>query len=575
MDPPAAEWLLREPDAALLDRLESSEPGASLLPLARRLLALRLRDESAADYLEPRLAALEDPMEIGGMEAAAQRILLAVERRESVILYGDYDVDGITSLALITILLRAYGLEPRSFLPHRMEEGYGLSAEGLARCFEEHGAPGLLVALDCGTNAVAEAGMLRQRGVDCVIVDHHEPGGALPDCVALVNPKVSGAPAPLCTAGLSFKLMHAALKLKRLPDFDLREHLDLAAMGTVADLVPLRGDNRVIVRKGLERIAATKRVGLRALKAAAGVSGHVEASHIGFRLGPRLNASGRLDHARASLDLLLCDDEDEAQACAGRLNTLNRERQEVENLAHREARAIIESDPALARAPCIVLGSRDWHPGVVGIVAARVMRDFHRPAVMFAFDGKGFGKGSGRSLSGVSLVEALDECRPLLLKGGGHAMAVGITIEEVNFAEFSRALIRAVERQLDGAELRRRCEFDAECSLAEFGPDFYRQFAQLEPFGMGNPEPVFLVRNVDPSLPGQIMKEKHWKLWLRQNGHSAPALWFNAPLGAAPPPPWDIGVKLQRQFWRGVESWIALILEARAAEPGPVSVARA
>lgn len=574
---PAAEveWILRQPDDTLLRELSGSASGVKLLPLTLRLLAQRLGKEAMDAFLDPRLAALGDPFALPGMAAAARRIIEAVEKKEHVVLYGDYDVDGITSLAQLTVLLRAYDLQPRAFLPHRVDEGYGLSRDGLARCFEEFGKPALLVALDCGTCSVAEVEWLGAQGVDCVIVDHHEPGGSLPVCVALVNPKLPGATGEFCTAGLVFKLLHALLKLQPISGFDLREQLDLAAMGTVADLVPLRGENRIIVKKGLEKIASTRRIGLRALKSAAGLDGHIEAHHIGFRLGPRLNASGRLDHAQASLDLLLCDDAAEAEGYASLLNELNRERQEVENHAHVEARAEILANPALAQASCIVLGSRSWHPGVVGIVASRLMRDFHRPAVVVAIDESGTGKGSGRSIPGVSLVEALDECRHLLLRGGGHAMAAGVTLEEKNLGAFREAMHLSVARQLGTGTLQARVECDAECSLADFGRRFFGELLRLEPFGMGNPEPVFLLRNVDPVLPGQVLKEKHWKLRLRQGTIPMPAMWFNAPLTDAPPPPWDMAVRLQRQFWRGTESWTLLIQAVRSADSAALNPSEA
>ncbi len=570
---PAAEveWFLRQPEEALMRSLSESVSGSTLLPLISRLLALRLGEEKVEAFLDPKLAALGDPFLLPGMEAAGRRIIEAVEKQQKVILYGDYDVDGITSLAQLMILLRAYGLKPRAFLPRRMEEGYGLSLEGLGRCFEEFGKPALLVALDCGTCSVAEVAWLGTQGVDCVIVDHHEPGERLPDCVALVNPKLPGGQGEFCTAGLVFKLLHALLKLRQIPGFDLREMLDLAAMGTVADLVPLCGENRIIVKKGLEKIATTRRVGLRALKTAAGLDGHIEAHHIGFRLGPRLNASGRLDHAQTSLDLLLCDDAAEAEGYAELLNELNRERQEVEGRAHVEARADILANPALVQASCIVMGSRSWHPGVVGIVASRLMRDFYRPAVVIAFDENGIGKGSGRSVSGVSLVEALDECRHLLLKGGGHAMAAGVSLEEKNFTAFREAMHVSVTRQLGTGTLQARVECDAECSLADFGRQFFDEFLRLEPFGMGNPDPVFLLRNVNPGMPGLVLKEKHWKLQLRQGTCPMPAMWFNAPFADAPPPPWDMAVKLQRQFWRGTESWTLLIQAVRSAASGDLS----
>jgi single-stranded-DNA-specific exonuclease len=560
-----ARWILTEPDPDQVLSVMEQAPG--LPPILQRLLALRGIAEDGVDlFLNPRLSALADPFELPNMEAAARRILQAVERKERVILYGDYDVDGVTSMAQIALALRAYGLDPGLFLPHRMDEGYGLSMDGLTRCLEELGTPHLLIALDCGTNSVAEVAWLRECGVETVIVDHHEPDGALPHSVALVNPKLRPNPVPpFCTAGLAFKLVHAMLKLGRLPDFDLRDHLDLAALGTVADMVPLRGENRILVSKGLQKICAGSRAGLRALKAVAGLDGHVDSHHIGFRLGPRLNASGRLDHAQASLDLMLSDDPEECHSYAAVLDALNRERQEVELRAQQEAQAMLAANPSLAEGVCLVLGSRGWHPGVVGIVASRLMRDHHRPTLVIAFDENGVGRGSGRSVPGISMVEAINECRSLLLKGGGHAMAVGVSVEEKNLPELRRKMRRAVERQLEGAELLPTLELDAECTLADFTESFFDEYAQLEPFGTGNPEPLFLLRNVMPQLPGQIMKEKHWKLSLRQQGLMMPAIWFAAPFRDPPKPPWDLAVKLQRQVWRGRETWSVLIHAARSA----------
>jgi single-stranded-DNA-specific exonuclease len=516
-------------------------------------------------FLQPRLAELGDPYVLPQMQAAVDRILQAVERGEKVVLYGDYDVDGVTSLTLMTLTLRAYGLKPLTFLPLRMEEGYGLSLDGLVRCFEEHGRPGLLIALDCGTVSVAEAAWLKAEEVDCIIVDHHDPGPALPDCVALVNPKLNGELTYFCTVGLVFKLAHALLKARRVEGFDLREHLDLVALGTVADLVPLKDENRMLVRKGLEKLAATRRTGLCALKQIAGLDGFIQAHHIGFRLGPRLNAAGRLDTAQTSLDLLLCEDAAEARECAELLDAHNRERQEVEMVAQREAQAMMDSEPGLRETSCIVLGSRSWHQGVVGIVASRLMRDHHRPTLLVAFGEDGNGKGSGRSVTGISLVAALDQCRDLLMKGGGHPMAVGVSLREENLAAFRLAMSAAVEAQIQGDELQPRLHLAAEIRLADLTPEFLEGLTQMEPFGMGNPEPVFLCRNMEPLLPGQVLKEKHWKITLRQGGLSRQAMWFSAPIQETPPPPWDVALKVQRHVWRGQESWQLMICEVRAA----------
>ncbi len=568
---PASIWTLQSPDAASLEALTQSSLGRELPDLLLHLLALRghQAEATARSFLGPRLSALGDPFVLPAMHEAVVRIFEAIDRGQAVTLYGDYDVDGITSITLLIHTLRAYGLDPRAYLPLRMEEGYGLSLDGLARCFERHGKPDLLIALDCGTGAVVEASWLREQGVDCIIVDHHEPPARLPECVALVNPKLRGEGGPytyLCTVGLVFKLAHALLKTRRLETFDLRDHLDLVAMGTVADLVPLREENRALVRKGLDVLADTQCLGLQALKAITGLNGFIQAHHIGFRLGPRLNAAGRLDTAQTSLDLLLCTEESEAREFAELLDLHNRERQEVENTVQREAQAMLAANPALVEGECIVLGSRGWHQGVVGIVASRLMRDHHRPVVMLAFDDMGMGKGSGRSVPGISLVAALDACRPLLEKGGGHPMAVGVSLREENLPAFRSAMVEAVKTQISSDELAPRLHIDAEIRLADLAPRFLDAYTQMEPFGMGNPEPVFLCRNVQPGLPGQVLKEKHWKILLRQGGEARPAMWFNAPLQSVPPAPWDVALKIQRHEWRGQLSWQLMICEVRAAE---------
>lgn len=565
---PEVRWVLREPDEALLAAFGSDETLSALPELVQRLLAVRgFQDaEDAAAFLNPRLAELSDPFVLPGMAAAVKRVFEAIDKGEDVVLYGDYDVDGVTSLTLMTLTLRAYGLSPRSFLPLRMEEGYGLSKDGLARCFEEHGKPHLLMALDCGTSSPKEVAWLKENGVDCIIVDHHEPGSAIPDCSALINPKLGKDYTYFCTAGLVFKLAHALLKTRRLDSYDLREHLDLVAMGTVADLVPLREENRIIVRKGLEKLATTRRPGLQALKRVAGVEGGIQTHHIGFRLGPRLNAAGRLDTAQTALDLLLCEDSDDARDCAELLDSHNRDRQEVEEKVLQEALAMVAADPALTNGSCIVLGSRNWHAGVVGIVASRLMRDHHRPSLLLAFDENGMGRGSGRSVPGISLVDALNECRHLLVKGGGHAMAVGVSLEEQNLIPFREAMQQAILTQLAGGELVSQLDLDAEITLADLDGGFLDHYESLEPFGMGNHEPVFLIRNVQPALPGQIIREKHWKILLKQGREVRPAMWFSAPVKNPPPAPWDVAVRLQRHYWRGVESWQLMVCGARKAQ---------
>ena len=302
-------------------------------------------DEVSA-FLEPRLSSLGDPFLLPNLRTAVDRILQAIDARERIVLFGDYDVDGVTSLALLAEMLRAYGVAPELFLPLRMEEGYGLSRESVERCYELH-RPQLLIAIDCGTSSVAEIAELKKRGVDVLVLDHHEPKSELPDCVAVVNPKIvaENSAAYLCSVGIVFKLCHALLKTRPLPEFDLKSRLDLVALGTVADIVPLHLENRTLVRAGARQIAKSKRPGLRKLMEIAAVRPPIATEDIGFRLGPRLNAAGRLHTAEKALRLLLTQDENEAAELAQLLDTQNRERQAVEKeiLAAAEQRKLRKS----------------------------------------------------------------------------------------------------------------------------------------------------------------------------------------------------------------------------------------
>src|SRR5437588_187009 len=370
-------------------------------------------------FLRPRLKSLSDPFLLPNMEAAVKRILSALDRGERIVLFGDYDVDGVTSLALLAETLRAFGAAPDLFLPLRMEEGYGLSRESIERCLEQF-HPQLLIALDCGTSSAAEIVDLATRGVEVIVLDHHEPKSSLPECVAIVNPKIDLA-SPfhyLCSVGIVFKLCHALLKTRPI-DFDLKSKLDLVALGTVADIVPLRGENRTLVQRGAIEIARLSRPGLKKLIEVSGVRPPILPQDIGFRLGPRLNASGRLSNAERSLRLLLTENESEATSLAELLDKQNRERQEVEKEIFLAADEQIAREFDPARDAAIIVAARSWHPGVLGIVASRISRKYHRPTIVIGFEQNGIGKGSGRSIEGLNLVEALDRCAESLEKFGG------------------------------------------------------------------------------------------------------------------------------------------------------------
>ena len=541
----------------------------SLSPLMAQLLVQRglTTVEMARDFLVPKLATLGDPTVLPEMILAVERILRAVDEKQSVVLYGDYDVDGVTSMALMHLILKAYGLDTHLFLPTRMEEGYGLSLDGIAKCYEQFGKPDLFIALDCGTTSLKEVAKLREDGVDCVIIDHHElsPQGR-PDCLALVNPKLGKDYHYFCTAGLVFKVSHALLKARMIESYDLKETLDLVALGTVADLVPLIDENRLLVRRGLEALAQTTRHGLKALKQIAGVEGLVQTHHVGFRLGPRLNAAGRLDTAATALQLLLATDADEGAVLAELLEAHNKDRQNVEQQVHLEAEAMLSNIGDIDKVSAIVLGSRNWHPGVIGIVASRISRMCHRPTILVSIDENGIGKGSGRSIPGFSLVEAIDICRDHLLGGGGHAMAAGISVQEGKIDSFRSAFQVAAREALSKEAMTAVLELDAEVKLRDLSLSFFESYKLLEPFGQKNPEPLFLCRNVKPKLPGRTMKEKHLRIILTQEGASMEARWFNAPIGNLPTAPWDVAMRIQRGWFRGTEQWQLTLEAVRPAE---------
>jgi single-stranded-DNA-specific exonuclease len=523
--------------------------------------------DEVQSFLRPRLMSLSDPFLLPNMHSAVRRLLVALDQHESIALFGDYDVDGVTSLAILTETLQAYGAKPAWFLPLRVEEGYGLSRESVERCLEQH-HPQLLIAVDCGTSSIGEIADLKARGVDVIVLDHHEPKAALPDCVAIVNPKAD----PNCpfhylsSVGIAFKFCHALLKSRAI-DFDLKSRLDLVALGTVADIVPLCGENRILVQRGAIEIARSKRIGLRKLVEVSGVKPPIFTDDIGYRLGPRLNAAGRLSTAEKSLQLLLTKDEAEAKALAQFLDNQNRERQDVEKQIAKAAEEKIARSFDAARDAAIVVWERGWHPGVLGIVASRIAHKYHRPTIVIGIDENGLGKGSGRSIEGLNLVEALSRCADRMEKFGGHEMAAGLTIREKELEQFSenfRAVARAL---LSDEDLKPRLRLDHELSFAEIDSVFLEWHELLQPFGSGNPQPLFLARGVDSVAAPRVVGEKHLVLRMRQENHHRRAIFFGAAADSLPPPPWDIAFRVRPDEYQG-ETLIEMQVEAiRASRP--------
>ncbi len=535
------------------------------LPLSLAPLLCRqglLDKKLAADFLSPKLKNLSDPFLLPDMAQAVDRIVKAVDAREKIVLYGDYDVDGVAALTMLRRMLAGYGCEVACFLPHRVEEGYGLSRDGLERCLAEN-QPQLLVAVDCGSSSAHEIADLQKSGIDVIVLDHHECSGEWPRCVAVVNPKRGTDFGYLCSGGLAFKMCHALLKTRPLPAFDLKSFLDLAALATVADLVPLAGENRLLVRHGLQRLAVTNWPGLRALIEVSSLSPPYRASDVGFRLGPRLNAAGRLGTAKTALDLLSTDDPVQAVELAAMLQKQNGERQILEKATWQEAVKLV-SDPA---ATALVVASQEWSPGVVGIVASRLVRQFHRPSIVIAFDKNGLGKGSGRSIRGLSLVAALKSCASFLKKYGGHEMAAGLTIEESQLPGFTVALQKFVAAALAPEDFLPRLHLDAEIPLSDLDEEFLHAQGQFEPFGMDNPRPFFLLRKVSPDRPPVVMKEKHLRIVLRQGLTLHAAVFFGGNEKPLPPPPWDVAFRVEANHFRGETTLQIQIEHLRSAQP--------
>jgi len=490
--------------------------------LAELLLRAGLgADGAAARFLDPALAALNDPFLLRNLDAAATRLRQAIASHENVVVLGDYDVDGVSSTALLVGVLRRFGLMPRFVVPRRSEDGYGLSRSAIDRALEG-GVPQLFIVLDCGTNSHEEVAYLRGQGIDVIVLDHHRSKERPLDGM-LINPHVhadeSGADGPwrhLCTVGLVFKLAHGLLKQLRAENhpvafrIKLRDYLDLVALGTVADLVPLLGENRILARQGLSILQESKRPGLRALMEIAGVkpANGINPVDISFRLGPRINASGRLADAALSVELLLSEDDAFCRETARQLDVFNRERQEIERKITEEAERLIEQE--YSTFPGIVLFSENWHPGVVGIVAGRVSRKYNRPCVVLGNEGD-MAKGSGRSVDGLNLVEVLGTCCEELTSWGGHPMAVGIALRKEHLGRFRERFAEAVRLQAGDSIAEARLDVAVWLTPDQITSRLMEELELMHPFGQGNPEPRFGVRGVVLRSPPETFKEHHFR----------------------------------------------------------------
>jgi single-stranded-DNA-specific exonuclease len=567
-------WTLAPPQPALTSFL-ARELGISPL-LAQCLLNRGLSEpDPIRRFLQPRLKDLADPFLLPNMRAAVERLAAARARGERLVIFGDYDVDGVTSTALLSEVLTALGWQVDTYLPHRMEEGYGLSQSALENCLRRFPVQ-LVLAVDCGSTSVESIRWLRGQGVEVVVLDHHQVSQPPPEAVALVNPQLAGPGEPdfreLCSAGLAFKLAHALVKEGRAQgwpgagSFDIRPILDLVALGTISDLVPLTGENRILVHAGMERLNTTQRPGLVALKEVASIGGKAGASEVGFALGPRLNAAGRLENAEEALRLMQACDLATAGPIARSLDARNRERRTIERGMADEIITDLRARFDPERDWVLVEGRASWHIGVLGIVASRVLQEFHRPTILAGGEGEEW-RGSGRSIEGFDLAAALRACDDLLVKHGGHAMAAGVTLKPDQLDPLRERLNSLARRQLQPDQFVRPLRLDAESTPSDLNLDRVRELEGLQHTGMGNPAPHLVLRGVTHARPLQRLgaEKLHAKMWVTDGRTTREAVLWNCGDGPLPVGCFDLACVPQLNEWNGSVNVQLKVLDWQAA----------
>jgi single-stranded-DNA-specific exonuclease len=516
-------WNNLIPDTAVVTRLCTE---ARLSPLVARLLVLRgiLSAGQAVDFLSPSLAQLHSPYLMLGMREAVERLNAAIANHEQILIYGDYDVDGTTAVVILKTAIELCGGAADFHVPHRIKEGYGIKDDVIERA----AAAGvkLVISVDTGIRAFQAAETASRVGVDLIVTDHHLPevNEGVPKALAVLNPNQQGCSYPckaLCGAGVALKLAQALFAKLKDPSDQARlipSFLKMVAIATVADAVPLVDENRTITKLGLEGLRRPVNGGLKALMEVSGLaeSGRaLSAGDVGFRLSPRINAAGRMDVARDVIELFTCKDQARCREIAEKLNLLNTERQNEEARIMAEVEAQLAGDPELGEKSCVVFDGEGWHRGVIGIVASRVVEKTGRPALVIAKDGEE-SHGSGRSIAALHLLEALESCHGLFTRFGGHAHAVGFALPTAHVLELKQRLNDFARSRLTPADFLPELRIDAEIPLSHVTPELLDTLRQLEPFGHGNPEPVFSSRGVNLLLPPKLIKDKHIKLRVNQ-----------------------------------------------------------
>ncbi len=495
------------------------------LEIAQILVNRGIREPEAAHaFLYGELEKLHNPYLMKGMEEAVGRIRLAISKGEKILIFGDYDVDGVLSVVILRRALERLGADVDYFIPDRLKYGYGIKEEFIDIVRDRQA--GLVISVDCGIKAVPFARRARAEGIDMIITDHHLPGDTLPEAKAILNPVLENSGYPdkgLAGIGVVFKLIQALSGEEEMAS-QLAHYLKFVSIGTIADVSELKGENRLFVKNGLEDLGGDSEVGLSSLLDICGLRGRkVSVGDVGFRIGPRINAAGRMGMADLAVRLFLSDSWEESSEIAARLDSLNARRQKVQERTYNQALNMIQSKGLDKRYKFLILGCEDWHRGVVGIVASKLKDFFHRPVLLFTYEDKR-ACGSGRSISEFPIIECLDECKDLLSSYGGHSMAVGCVLPLEKMTVFKESVNAIANVRLSDEDLKRKVYIDTKIEFSDISPDFLENYYRLSPFGVGNPTPIFLTKSAEVARQPQKIKGKHSKFLLNQKGRFFEAL---------------------------------------------------
>jgi single-stranded-DNA-specific exonuclease len=539
-------------------------------PVAQVLCNRNIPFDEAESFLHPKLSDLRDPMELPDMEKAVARIWKAIQDNEKILVHGDFDADGITSTALLSWVLKNNGALVDSYLPNRIDDGYGLSPQSIAKGTDGHT---LIITVDCGITSFDGANYAKENGIDIVITDHHQPEDELPDVLAIVNPKLipeNTHVQPLAGVGVCFKLCHAFLTHGRAHEYggwkpELRHGIDLVALGTVADIVPLIGENRRLVHYGMRILSAQHRPGIHALCEISGIEQTLKTEDIAFRLAPRLNAAGRIGDAHDALDLLETQSIVESYSMAKKLGDYNRKRQEFEEVAYNAAIEMIRVK-GLSKRNAIIVYGREWHRGVIGIVASRLAQEYNRPSFVLTLDDDGTLNGSGRSITGIDLVRVLDRCREYTIRFGGHPMAVGLALKEDRFTEFLDCFDRAVEEMhADIGDLLPEIALEGCLALDDLTDAFFEEVTLLQPFGHQNPKPAFQFSNLHCKRIFNAGKNNSRGVLFDSAGNSINFICFGRKPSEFPSGEWDVAGIPEINCFKGMSTPQIQIVDVRAA----------